>query len=121
MEWDYDQIGNCKVILPTSTLSSEEVGDLQKRNMVGFYTDPKKAWHALSSGKHAARQFSSILLSGLQDVVRERTRSVVPAQWRGRAQTLREEYRQRHLAHAAVRPMPVFEPDAWDGTTRPSA
>jgi anaerobic magnesium-protoporphyrin IX monomethyl ester cyclase len=115
MEWDYDQIGNCKVILPTGTLDRDAVLGLQKRNMAGFYTDPKKAWHALSSGPHSARQFSTMIFSGLEDAVRERARSTVPAHWRGRSVVLRREYRDRHLEFAASRPMPIYDSKAWSG------
>ena len=46
-----------------------QVYEFQGKNMSSFYTDPKKAFHAVTSGKHAARAFSSIILSGLEDAV----------------------------------------------------
>lgn len=106
LEWDYDKIGNCKVILPTSTLDVDQVLALQKRNMSGFYADPKKAFHALKSGPHAARQFSTVLISGVEDALREKARGLIPAHWRGESRVLREGYRKNHLVHAAVRPLP---------------
>ena len=108
MEWDYDQIGNCKVIFPTETLSKSEVSSLQGRNMMSFYGSPSKALHALQSGPHATRQFSSMLFAGVEDLMRVVARSVVPTHLRGEARVLREYYRARHLAHAAVRPMPQY-------------
>jgi hypothetical protein len=111
MEWDYDAIGNCKVILPTGSLSQERVFQLQGQNMSSFYTDPKKAIHALRSGKHAARAFTSILFSGLEDLGRSKLRAIVPDEWRGDMRMLRVEYKRRHLAYASERGwMPMQRP-----------
>ena len=105
MEWDYDAIGNCKVILPTKVLSREEVYELQGKNMSSFYTDPKKAFHAITSGKHAARAFTSIIFSGLEEAGRTWLRNRIPPEFRGDARVLRSEYKAIHLAYAQERGM----------------
>ena len=103
MEWDYDAIGNCKVILPTRTLTQQQVFELQGANMSSFYTNPQKAISALVSGRHAARAFTSILLSGIEDLGRSKMRAMVPDEWRGDVRMLRLEYKRRHLKYAAQR------------------
>ncbi len=105
MNWDYDAIGNCKIILPTKTLSQEQVYDLQGKNMSSFYTDPKKAFHAVTSGKHAARAFTSIVFSGLEDAGRTWFRNRIPPEFRGNARVLRSQYKAIHLAYAEERGM----------------
>ena len=89
---------------------SSKLHTLQKRNMMSFYANPDKALHALQSGPHAIRQFSTMLIAGVEDALRSKARSIVPASLRGEARMLREQYRARHLAHAAVRPMPSYHP-----------
>ena len=105
MEWDYDAIGNAKVVFPTRTLSVDEVSRLQGRNMGSFYADPRKAINALRSGRHAARSFGEIIASGLEDAGRGWLRERVPPAFRGRTKMLRAAYRARHLALAAERGM----------------
>ena len=105
MNWDYDAIGNCKIILPTKTLSKAQVHDLQGKNMSSFYTSPKKAFHAVTSGKHAARAFSSIILSGLEDTARTWLRDRIPPEFRGSSRLLRSQYRANHIAYAEARGM----------------
>jgi radical SAM superfamily enzyme YgiQ (UPF0313 family) len=110
MEIDYDQIGNCKVILPTSTLGVERVLSLQKRNMLRFYGNPVKAHHALTSGPHAARQFSTMLLTVAADAaahhargLKDAMRDSMPSGWIGRDTLARLEFKERHAALAATR------------------
>ncbi len=109
MNWDYDAIGNSKVVFPTRTLSVDEVSRLQGRNMGSFYADPRKAINALRSGKHAARSFTDFIFSGLEDAGRGWLRDRVPPGLRGRLKLLRATYRARHLALAADRGMVAME------------
>ena len=109
MNWDYDAIGNSKVVFPTRTLSVDEVSRLQGQNMGGFYADPKKAINALRSGKHAARSFTGFVLSGLEDAGRSWLRPRVPAAMRGRMRLLRATYKAKHLAYAAERGMVAMD------------
>ena len=111
MVYDYDAIGNAKVVLPTRALSKEEVSRLQAQNMLGFYLNPGKALNAIKSGRHATRSFADFLLSGLQDTVRDQLRSRVPAGLRGRSAILRAQYKAAHLQRAREQGMP--------GMTRP--
>ena len=68
-----------------------------------------------------ARQFSTMIFSGLEDAVRERARATIPAHWRGRSVVLRREYRERHLEFARARPMPAYDPNAWSGPNHSAA
>lgn len=105
MDWDYDAIGNCKVIFPTRTMSREQVSSLQGKNMGGFYADPRKAFNALRSGRHAARSFGEFVFSGLEDAAKGWLRPRVPESFGGRTQLLRATYRARHLEYARARGM----------------
>jgi len=105
MEWDYDAIGNSKVILPTHSLTTKEVSKLQGQNMGGFYADPAKFLNALRSGRHAARSYSGFIVSGLEDAARGWVRPYVPNGIRGMNHALRAEYKAKHLALARARGM----------------
>jgi radical SAM superfamily enzyme YgiQ (UPF0313 family) len=105
MEWDYDVIGGCKVILPTQSLSSQQVSALQGRNMGSFYADPRRAWNALRSGRHAARSYSGLVMSSLADSGRTWLRDKIPSGFRGDTDRLRAEYKAHHLAYARDRGM----------------
>jgi radical SAM superfamily enzyme YgiQ (UPF0313 family) len=103
MEWDYDAIGNCKVVFPTRTLSKERVAALQGQNMGSFYANPKNAINALSSGRHAARSYVGFLTSMIEDGGRSWLRERVPDAFRGSLGLMRATYKAKHLAYAAER------------------
>jgi len=110
LEIDYDLIGNCKVILPTATMDVGHVLALQKKNMLRFYSNPGNALHALTSGPHAARQFSTMLMTVAADAamhhaqnIRGKIRQYGPSSWTDDNDVLRSEYKQRHQALAANR------------------
>ncbi len=103
MEWDYDAIGNCKVIFPTRSLSQQRVIELQSQNMGGFYSDPKQIWNALKSGKHATRSFGGLVMSSMEDAARSWLRDRIPDNFRGDAHQLRSQYKARHLSYARER------------------
>ena len=103
MEWDYDAIGNSKVVFPTRTLTKERVSQLQGQNMGSFYTNPAKAINALRSGRHAARSYTGFIFSMLEDAGRSWLRERIPDASRGSLRLLRATYKAKHLAYAAER------------------
>jgi anaerobic magnesium-protoporphyrin IX monomethyl ester cyclase len=109
MNWDYDAIGNCKVVFPTRTLSRVQVSALQGRSMGSFYADPRRALNALMSGKHAARSFTGFISSGLEDMGRTWLRSAVPVGLRGQTRLLRAMIKAKHLDYARERGMVAME------------
>ncbi len=101
--WDYDLAGSYRGGISTRHLSREQVLALNQRHMLRFYLDPRKAGHALRSGRHTRRHFFHMLVSAGIDAgvspVRQRMRARDPRRWA----RLREHYRQRHLALSARR------------------
>ena len=73
--------------------------------MGGFYADPAKFLNALRSGRHSARSYSGLILSGLEEAARGWGRRYVPDAIRGMNHVLRAEYKAKHLALAQTRGM----------------
>jgi anaerobic magnesium-protoporphyrin IX monomethyl ester cyclase len=96
LEWDYDLIGNCKVVLPTDHLTQDQVLYHQKRNMLSFYAHPAKAFHAFGSGRYARRQFLNMPLTVVEEALRGQASRWTQGLRTSRTQQLRERYRHRH-------------------------